>query len=109
MTFFLLYIQLFRPMRWLRYSAYAGAIFTALFYTAIVVWTIAVTSPAPGQSWQSAASKGAKTLPDTVWIASVGLVLDIYILLLPIAGVSQLQMSRKRKVGVITVFSTGLM
>ena len=96
-------------MKWLRYSAYAGAIFTALFYTAIVVWTIAISSPAPGQSWQSAAPKGGKTLRDTVWIASVGLILDIYILLLPIAGVSRLQMSRKRKLGVMTVFSTGLM
>ena len=109
MTFFLLYIQLFSPMRWLRYSSYAGATFTALFYTAIVIWTLAVTSPAPGESWQKAAPKGHKTLRDTVWIASVGLVLDVYILLLPITGVSQLQMSRRRKLGVMMVFSTGLM
>lgn len=109
MTFFLLYTQLFRPMRWLRYSSYAGATFTALFYTAIVIWNLAITSPTPGESWQNAALKGHKTLRDAVWIASVGLVLDVYILLLPITGVSQLQMPRRQKLGVMMVFSTGLM
>ena len=96
-------------MKWLRYSSYAGATFTALFYAVLVVLTLSVTSPAPGETWQKAAHGNQGMLPEAVRIACVGLVLDIYILLLPIAGVKQLQMSRKRKLGIIAVFSTGLL
>ena len=96
-------------MKWLRYSSYAGVTFTALFYAAIDVWVLSVTSPAPGETWQKAAQENQRMLPEAVWIACVGLVLDIYILLLPIAGMKQLQMSRKRKLGIIAVFSTGLL
>ena len=96
-------------MRWLRYSSYAGATFTALFYIAILIWDLTISSPTPGESWQHAAPKGRRTVRQMVWSASVGLVLDVYILLLPITGVSQLQMSGRRKLEVMMVFSTGFM
>ena len=96
-------------MKWLRYSSYAGATFTALFYAAIVIWVLSVISPAPGETWQDTTHENQRMIPEAVWIACVGLVLDIYILLLPIAGVKQLHMSRKRKLSIIAVFSTGLL
>ena len=96
-------------MKWLRYGSYAGATFTALFYAAIVIWVLSITSPAPGETWQKATHDSQGMLSEAVWIACVGLVLDVYILLLPIAGVNQLQMARKRKVGIFAVFSTGLL
>ena len=96
-------------MKWLRYSSYAGATFAVLFYAVVVIYTISVAAPAPGEAWQKAGDRSLQLLPHAVWIACVGLVLDIYILILPVAGVNQLQMSRKRKVGVIAVFSTGLL
>lgn len=96
-------------MKWLRYSAYAGAVFTVLFYSSLIIFTLALTAPAPHQSWQEASQRPGhqRVLQATVGLASVGLVLDIIILLLPIAGVSRLQLSRKRKIGVIAVFMTG--
>ena len=111
LTFFLLYIHLFRPMAWLRYTSYAGATFTVLFYTALIIFTLTLTAPAPNQSWQEASQRPGQDvcLRATVGLACVGLVLDIFILLLPIAGVSRLQLSRKRKIGVIAVFMTGFM
>ena len=110
-TFFLLYLQIFRPMLWLRYCSYLGILFTSLFYLAIIIFTLVLTVPAPGQSWQEA-SRGSSykaVLKATVWIASVGLVLDVIIFVLPIIGVQQLQLSRKRKIGVIAVFLTRLL
>ena len=98
-------------MTWLRYTSYAGATFTVLFYTALIIFTLILTAPAPNQSWQEASQRPGHdaVLRATVWIACVGLVLDIAILLLPIAGVSRLQLSRQRKIGVIAVFMTGFM
>lgn len=45
----------------------------------------------------------------TIPIASGSLVLDLYIFLLPIAGIWNLNMSLQRKLGVIVMFMTGLM
>lgn len=111
LTFFLLYIQMFRPMKWLRYSCYAGATFTVLFYAAMLILNLAVTAPGPKQSWQQAIQRPGHNiiLWAAPWVAGVGLVLDVFILILPIAGVSRLQLSRKRKFGVIAMFLTGVM
>ena len=111
LSFFLLYLQIFRPMRWLRYSSYAGATFTVIFYIAMIVFNLVVSAPAPGESWQQVTKRPTYglTISATVGIACVGLALDVTILLLPIAGVAQLQMSRKRRIGVVSVFLTGSM
>ena len=111
LSFFLLYIQLFRPMKWLRYCSYAGATVNVLFYASVLIATFAFTVPGPGQTLQqvvqSPREARARTLP--IPVASMSLVLDVYILILPVAGVSQLQLPIRRKVGVIAVFFTGVM
>ena len=109
LSFFLLYIQVFRPLKWLRYGSYAGAIVNVLFYFSILVATLAFTVPAPGQTMQQAVQspRQNRALSVTIPIACVSLVLDVYILVLPIAAVSQLQLSTRRKLGVIAVFMTG--
>ena len=50
-----------------------------------------------------------KSLALAVPLAAVGVVIDFYILILPIAAVSRLQMAKKRKVGLCLVFGTGSM
>lgn len=106
-----MYIQIFRPMRWLRYSCYVGATFNVLFYTAILATTLALTAPGPGQTFQevvqSPRQDKANKMP--IAIGSVSLALDVYILILPISGVSKLQLPLRRKIGVMAVFLTGLM
>ena len=111
LTFFLLYLQIFKPMKSIRYSSYAGATFTIIFYLGVVIFNLICTVPSPGQSWQEATQRKsfAYVTDATVGIAAVGLVLDVVILLLPIHGVMRLQMSGKRKIGVIAVFLTGLL
>ena len=110
LTFFLLYIQIFRPIKWLRYCSYAGAIVNVLFYFSIFVATMAFTAPAPGQTILEAvqSSRQIKALSTSLPVACMSFVLDVYILLLPIAGVSKLQLPLRRKLGVMAVFFTGL-
>lgn len=82
-----------------------------MFYASIIVATLAFTVPAPGESFvkQMQSPRQAKALTSTLPIASMSLVLDVYILALPIAAVNQLQLSTKRKQGVIAIFLTGVM
>ena len=98
-------------MKWLRYMSYAGATVNVLFYLSVLIATLAYTAPAPGQTFLDAVTsvrmQGAFRL--TLPIASMSLVLDVYILLLPIVGVSRLRLSNKRKFGVMIIFFTGIM
>lgn len=98
-------------MKWLRYSSYAGATVTVLFYASVLIATFAFTVPAPGQTLQQTVQspQQARIVPLTLPIAVMSLVLDVYILVLPIAGVSKLQLPIRRKLGVIAVFFTGVM
>jgi hypothetical protein len=67
------------------------------------------TAPAPGQTWQESfgTEKYYRTFDMVLPICTVGFTLDVYILLLPIAAVSTLQLSRRKKIGVILLFATG--
>lgn len=41
--------------------------------------------------------------------SSVGLVIDVFLLVLPAVAVSSLQMNTTRKIGIMLIFGTGLM
>ncbi|KAH8700863.1 hypothetical protein BGW36DRAFT_447692 [Talaromyces proteolyticus] len=109
-TFFLMYLTMFQSIRWHRYAVYSGLFVTWGFYIAIIIATLYFTSPAPGQTWQESftSPRYAKALTMTIPIASGSLALDLYILILPMFPIWGLQMSRKKKVGVLAIFGTGL-
>lgn len=111
MSFFLMYIQIFRPMKWLRYASYAGATVNVLFYISILAATLAFTAPAPGQTLEQSVQspRQVRVLSLSIPIACMSLVLDVYILVLPIAGVAKLQLPTRTKVWVMAIFLTGLM
>jgi len=48
LTFFLLYLQLFRPVKIMRFSIYVGMIFTVAFYAAVGTAQFVYTTPCPG-------------------------------------------------------------
>ena len=106
-----MYIRIFWPLRSLVYGAYAGAAATVLFYVAILAVDLAYSAPAPGQSMLDNAlhPRPCPGINLNVLVTAFGLALDVYILVLPIAGLSTLQMPLKRKIGVMMVFLTGLL
>lgn len=95
----------------MRFFNYTGAVITVLFYTATTIVQFVYFTPTRGQTWVSkfAAEDSLKSIQVGVPIAAIGLVLDVYILVLPIFGVMQLQLSNKRRLGIIVIFLTGLM
>jgi hypothetical protein len=109
-SFFLMYLEIFKPLKWQRYAIYFGLIINWLFYLAVIGATLYFTAPAPGQTWQQSFGtpryKRAVTMTHPIAIGS--LILDLYILLLPIFSVWGLQMKTKKKIGVLAVFATGI-
>ncbi len=111
LSFFLMYIQIFRPMKWLRYASCVGAAVNVLFYISILAATLAFTAPAPGQTLEQSVQspRQVRVLSLSIPVACMSLVLDFYILLLPIAGVAKLQLPTQKKAWVMAVFLTGFM
>lgn len=109
LTFMLLFLQIFRPNRWLRYSCYFGIGIMTLVYLAFWLTQVYLTSPSPKQSWQELVRtpRYFKWLNIGIPIGAASLVFDVYILLLPIAGVMQLQMSLRRKLETSAMFASG--
>ena len=95
-------------MRWMRIGALLGAIITTLFYVSTTVCWFVYATPRNGATWVSA-SREKFIINFSVPQSAVGLVIDLYILILPIVAVSKLQMGTRRKVGVILIFTTGLL
>jgi hypothetical protein len=108
-TFLLMYLHIFRPLALQRLAIYLGLVVNWTFYTIILIVTLYFTSPAPGQSWAESflSPRYARIDAWMMPIAAGSLVLDVYILLLPIASVWRLQMSTRKKLGVLAVFATG--
>lgn len=111
LTFFLLYFQVFRPLRWLRISASIGAVLTCAFYGAATIAQIVFEVPKHGETWVEDA------LSEDYWkgnvlsipISAVGLGIDIVLLIMPIAAVIGLQLPTKRKIGIIFIFMFGIL
>ena len=111
LTFFLLYIQLFKPMRWLRISSCVSATALCAFYGACTVAQLIFATPRSSETWSShlVSSENAKGNVLSVPLSAVGLFFDIVILVLPIAGVMRLQLPTRRRIGVLLIFLTGLL
>ena len=111
LTFFLLYIQIFHPMRWLRISSYVNATALCAFYGACTVEQLIFTIPRSSETWSShlVSSEYAKSDILSVPLSAVGLFFDIVILVLPIAGIMRLQLPTRRRIGILLIFLTGLL
>jgi len=105
-TFFLMYLDVFKPMRWMRILSSVGAIITTGFYVGIIIFNLAVTTPGHGESWAEVSTKH-NSLVLAVPQAAVGLVIDLYILFLPMIAISKLQLNPRRKLGVNLIFMSG--
>ena len=110
LTFMLLYLQIFGPMRWMRWSCYSGITIMTLFYTSYWIAQVYISTPEHGQSWLEdfKTSRYSEFSKMAVPLGSVNLVFDVYIFVLPIAAVNRLQMSLRPKLAVSAMFLSGL-
>ena len=110
LTFFLVYLQIFQPFKWLRICVYFGVTVTTLFYVATEIFWIVATTPRKGQTFASVAASPTelRVLDLSVPTAAVGLGIDVYLLVLPVTAVMQLHLPTRHKIGVILIFLTGI-
>ena len=102
-----MYLTIFGPLRWMRISARLGLLVNTGFYLAVFVANMIFSTPRPGQSWQEAVVGEQGTLALSIPQAVGGLIIDMFILALPITAVSKLQLPPRRKLGVILIFMSG--
>lgn len=91
-----------------------GGLITTVFYIATTVILFVLSTPGPGVTFaeQFESFIGRKTSPvlnTTFAVGYFNILSDLYLLILPISGVMGLNLKRKRKVGVILIFMTGLL
>ncbi len=95
LSLLLLYLRIFAPDKVTRYLIYLGMAFCTIAYTILMFLNI---------------FSNVKTVIATnKTLGVINFSSDIYILCVPTAAVSKLQLSTKKKIGVLLVFMTGIM
>lgn len=110
LSILLLLFRLFSPDRRFRYSIYVGIVWTTLISLTTVIVAGALCAPRKGESFDSL-TLVQRCKNEEIWAAVQGalnVALDFYILYLPVPVIWKLQLGRKRKIGVLGIFMTGL-
>lgn len=105
----LLYLRVFLPRRWTKFDiAVRGLIVvTCVFYFAITIAKIVQCLPR-ARIWDKSVAGKCLHLPALLSVSGLfNIVSDLCILLVPLKGVWNLQMSRNRKIGVYIIFTVG--
>lgn len=110
-TILLLYLRIFSPTRRTRLDIAIRAFILIIcgFYFTISIAKICQCLPR-GRIWDKTVRGSCINLP--VLLATSGLfniVSDVAMLLVPLKGIWNLQMSRKRKIGIYFIFTVGAM
>ncbi|KAL9136955.1 MAG: hypothetical protein Q9175_001835 [Cornicularia normoerica] len=109
LSFFILYSQIFKPVLKMRIALWIGATVCAIFYVLIFALNMYFATPRRGETYIShfldPVVKGGIHL--SVPFAAVGVVFDLVIIIIPIYGVCQLQLSGRQKFSISLVFLTG--
>ena len=86
-----------------------GATISALFYVPVSITAFVLNSPWPGESflddilyWHY-----LKFAQFSIPTGVIGMLVDLYLFILPIPAVLTLQMSPAKKLGVLIIFMTG--
>ncbi|MCJ1383821.1 hypothetical protein MMC17_006935 [Xylographa soralifera] len=109
LSLLLLYLSIFHPDPTLRASIHAGIALNTLFYSVCLGAQTVAWTPRSGAPWFATSFAAASRTPITLGIAqsAFNLLSDLYLLLLPLCGVAQLQLSPRKKLGVAAIFLTG--
>lgn len=108
-SLFIQYYLLFRPLRWVRILVWIGATVSVVFYVTVSITAFVLNSPWPGESLLEGILSWhyLKFADFSVPTGVIGILVDWYLLVLPIPAVLTLQMSMAKKLGVLVVFMTG--
>ncbi|CAD6593060.1 MAG: hypothetical protein ASARMPRED_006953, partial [Alectoria sarmentosa] len=109
LSYFILYLHIFKPLPRMRIAIWIGGAISTIFYALIFALDMYFATPRRGETYithyLNPVDKGGTHL--SVPFAAIGLVFDLYIITLPIYGVCQLQLSSRQKFSISLVFLTG--
>lgn len=110
LSILLLYCRVFTVKKPLLYGIYGGMLVTLLLYIPNVFLTAYFCAPHVGKGWDAAGVGGcSKTLEWYVVQAALIVALDLYIFILPLPTIMQLQMPARRRKGIMMVFMTAIL
>ncbi len=109
MTLFIQYYMLFKVRRYIRISVWVGVFVFGLYFAAVTITAFILNSPWPGETpLETVFSKHYLTFAKfAIPTGVIGMLLDFYLLLLPIPAVMGLHMSTRKKMGILLIFATG--
>lgn len=103
-----LFIRIFGTLEWLRLTCYGLLVFTFLFYGSIIAISAILCVPPPGSTWNAATLKKCEHDGPMLVVNGVfGVVADLILFALPFPVIVRLNLGRKKKIGLIVVFSIG--
>jgi hypothetical protein len=106
-----LYLRLFSPIQRIHTLIWVGIVFISLSYTVLFAVWLAYSAPRPGTSWTDPVffMNVSKTTPIiSIVLGAVSIFTDFYVLAIPLAVVSGLNLSTRKKYAVTGLFATGL-
>ncbi|KAI4238137.1 MAG: hypothetical protein LQ349_001310 [Xanthoria aureola] len=105
LSIFILYYRILNPSRTMRYLIYFGIGFNFIYYT---IYLFIYSCYCPNTSKKApTCSHEVKVI--SVATSAINVVSDFYILLIPLAAISNLQLPKKRKLGLFAIFFTGFL
>ncbi|KAH6637849.1 hypothetical protein C7974DRAFT_149182 [Boeremia exigua] len=107
----LFYIRIFNSVRWVRYTSWGVIILSGILYTSGIFLSIANCAPRAGKSWNSVSfAKCSDPIVSRFFIASgvASVITDCITFAIPFPIIVRLQLSSKKRLGLLIVFSLAI-
>lgn len=104
----MMYYRIFGNIDRVRYQLYGTAFLCSPLLGGVFLFPI-LQAPPPGHPWGTPNGKMILNTRTSLAIGAVNFVVDACIFVIPIPVVTRMNLSRKKKAGVLAVFLTGMM
>lgn len=112
MAILVLQLRVFAPKTWFRVAVYIGiALVTLVHWSNVPIYGILCT-PRKGERWDMAllsSKRCSVASTQTVVTGAIGTALEIYMLILPLPIIAELNLAPRRKLGLVLVFMAGIL
>ena len=94
----------------MRFCIIGGGVVIIGFYVICIIVAVIGDAPSPGHTWLGnvTGSHDSMGIRLAIPLAAWAIISDVFILLLPISGVLRLQLSPRKRFGLLMVFMTGV-
>ncbi|KAF7924477.1 hypothetical protein EAE99_006425 [Botrytis elliptica] len=110
LSIFLMYLEIFEALRWMKICVYIGATFCSAFYLAGTILLFYLSTPFGNETFRTMifSSRQVMFLRVGIPMAAISLGIDIYLFILPLFAVSNLHIPTRKKILVMVGFAVGL-